>query len=160
MGCLQCGGECKNKFCSRSCAAKVNNRGVRRHGKTPAFKDCQVCGKQTCNPRFCSRKCAASVKTQQAFEKIRNGDYDLAWSGNAVLREFLITERGYKCQGCDNTEWRGQPIPLSVHHEDGDASNNDPNNIFLICLNCHGITPNYGRKNKKSARKHRYASVV
>ena len=78
-----------------------------------------------------------------------------AWSGNHILREFLIEERGKECEMCHNKEWLEQDIPLSVHHIDGDASNNIPKNIQLLCLNCHGLTNNFGRKNKNGTRSYR-----
>jgi len=159
MKCLNCGEECKVKFCSRSCAVTVNNRGKRRHGQEPP--PCLVCGKKTKQgySKYCSRKCQGVASRRAVFEKIRRGEYNLAWSGNNVLREFLLHERGAICEGCGRTTWMGRPIPLSVHHEDGDATNNDPKNIFLLCLNCHGITDNYGRKNMKSTRQYRYTPL-
>jgi len=56
--CKTCGTDTKNpKFCSRSCSAKHNNKGVRRHGKDP--KSCIVCGALTRNLKFCSRSCSS-----------------------------------------------------------------------------------------------------
>lgn len=61
MTCLQCGtkltGKSQKKFCSSSCAASYNNRGVRRNGQRPT--DCAVCGKPTSRHRriYCSREC-------------------------------------------------------------------------------------------------------
>lgn len=57
--CLNCDQETVNKkFCSRSCSASYNNKGVRRHGKPP--NDCLECGKKTSssNEKYCSIKCA------------------------------------------------------------------------------------------------------
>lgn len=58
--CLFCSKEIptKRKFCSQSCAAKHNNKGVRRHGM-PAG-NCLVCGEQTSGSRtkFCSNYCS------------------------------------------------------------------------------------------------------
>jgi hypothetical protein len=156
--CKNCGKDIsdkpRNRFCSHSCAAATNNKGVRRHGKE--MNSCEGCGKDTRNCRFCSHDCRAKNQRKEAFERIRNGDYDSTWSGNQTLRAFLFEDRGYKCGCCGLTEWMGKPIPLSVHHKDGDAANNAPTNIDLLCFNCHGLTPNYGRKNKNGRRKHRY----
>ena len=56
--CIACNKETtNNKFCSRSCAAKLNNLGVRRHGN-PKQK-CLVCDKKTssCKRKYCSIAC-------------------------------------------------------------------------------------------------------
>lgn len=61
MKCLECQVELtkngQKKFCSKSCAAKTNNRGRRRHGK-PA-SNCLVCGNKTASARrkYCSSTC-------------------------------------------------------------------------------------------------------
>jgi 5-methylcytosine-specific restriction endonuclease McrA len=44
----------------------------------------------------------------------------------------------YRCSGCPNEgEWRGAPLVLQVHHKDGDFRNNRPENLTLLCPNCH-----------------------
>lgn len=54
------------------------------------------------------------------------------------------------CDCCNNSLWLGQDIPLEIHHEDGDSSNNELVNLRLLCPNCHALTDNYrGRKNIK-----------
>ncbi|TFG24210.1 MAG: hypothetical protein EU529_04875 [Promethearchaeota archaeon] len=38
--------------------------------------------------------------------------------------------------------------PLDIHHIDGNRQNNRPENLELLCPNCHALTPNYkGSKN-------------
>lgn len=72
-------------------------------------------------------------------------------SSSKLLKKILkegIRER--KCECCGGTEWNGNPIPLELHHKDGNTSNNDLSNLELLCLNCHYFTDNYkGKKNKK-----------
>lgn len=52
----------RNKFCSKSCSAKFNNKGVRRHGQGPGL--CKVCNKpnKDSNRLFCSKECTAVYK--------------------------------------------------------------------------------------------------
>ena len=33
--------------------------------------------------------------------------------------------------------------PLEVHHIDGDYTNNDEDNLELLCPNCHSLTNTY-----------------
>lgn len=65
------------------------------------------------------------------------------------FRKSLIKLRGQKCECCNNTTWLNQPINLEIHHKDGDKSNNQLENLQLLCPNCHSYTDNYGSKNKK-----------
>jgi hypothetical protein len=55
----------------------------------------------------------------------------------------------FVCETCGNSEWLGHPIPLELHHIDGDHTNNTINNLVLICPNCHTFTPNYRGKGIK-----------
>lgn len=70
------------------------------------------------------------------------------------LRKKLLKEglRQYACERCGNTEWQGVPIPLEVHHLDGDKRNNKINNLQLLCPNCHALTDTYRGRN---VRKHK-----
>lgn len=57
----------------------------------------------------------------------------------------------HKCECCENTEWRGLPTPIELHHIDG-TKDNRLDNLQLLCPNCHAQTHNYKSKNKKLPR--------
>jgi hypothetical protein len=58
--CIHCGTDTKNaKFCSQSCSAKHNNKGVRRHGKDT--HPCAYCGNPT-RRKYCSIRCGAEAR--------------------------------------------------------------------------------------------------
>ena len=65
------------------------------------------------------------------------------------FRIALINLRGHQCEKCKLSEWLNKPINLELHHYDGDKSNNNLDNLQLLCPNCHSYTDNYGSKNKK-----------
>lgn len=44
------------------------------------------------------------------------------------------------------SEWMGKPIPLELHHKDGNHYNNDLSNLEILCPNCHAQTDNYSRR--------------
>lgn len=46
-----------------------------------------------------------------------------------------------KCEGCDLTEWLGQPAPLELDHIDGNHFNNAFENLQILCPNCHALKP-------------------
>lgn len=67
------------------------------------------------------------------------------------IKERLIVDRGHECEECLNTSWLGNLITLELHHIDGIRSNNNENNLKLLCPNCHSCTKNWrGRKRKSS----------
>lgn len=74
------------------------------------------------------------------------------WSdfkNNEHIKKHLIKDRGRICESCSNTEWMKNPIPLEIHHIDGDRTNNDYDNLQLVCPNCHSLTSNYRGRNVK-----------
>ena len=64
--CINCGNEITSKsakvFCSRSCSASYNNKGVRRHGKDPG--NCKYCRekKSSASRKYCSSRCAGDAR--------------------------------------------------------------------------------------------------
>lgn len=70
----------------------------------------------------------------------------------SYLFKFGIKER--VCERCGRVEWEGEPIPLQVHHIDGDRTNNSIENLQILCPNCHALTDNYCGKNvtKRTAK--------
>jgi len=67
------------------------------------------------------------------------------------IRRVLLNERGNKCEMCGITEWLNKPIKIDMHHIDGNRSNNECDNLQLLCPNCHSCTFNF--RSHKSDRK-------
>ena len=63
-------------------------------------------------------------------------------SGGRLLKA-LLKIRPKQCEICKNTEWLKQPIKLQVHHIDGDNTNNNLENLQLLCPNCHSYTDSW-----------------
>jgi hypothetical protein len=84
------------------------------------------------------------------LELIFNGNYSTYQSHK--LKKRLLKE-GYKlhqCENCGLSQWFGNPIPLELHHVDGNRLNNALTNLSLLCPNCHALTENYRAKNIKN----------
>ena len=81
------------------------------------------------------------------LSEILNGEYP-QYQANK-LRVRLIKEgiKEHKCERCTLNEWLGKPIPLELHHKDGDKYNNKLKNLQILCPNCHSQTDNYCGKN-------------
>ena len=78
---------------------------------------------------------------------INNSNYNSYKLKNRLLRDGY---KEYICEKCKRTEWEGEPIPLELHHINGDNRDNRIENLQLLCPNCHAQTDNY-RGRKKSA---------
>lgn len=67
------------------------------------------------------------------------------------LRKRLIKEGYFKscCSKCNLDKWMDLPIPLELHHIDGNHQNNQLDNLTLLCPNCHSQTENHRGKNKR-----------
>ena len=67
------------------------------------------------------------------------------------LKKRLIAEGIKKpmCESCRESEWLEQPIPLELHHINGNNSDNRLENLRLLCPNCHALTDSYRGKNKR-----------
>lgn len=65
------------------------------------------------------------------------------------VRIKLLKEgyKEHKCECCGLTTWLDKPIPLELHHKDGDRYNNVLENFELLCPNCHAFTDSYRGKN-------------
>jgi len=66
------------------------------------------------------------------------------------LKRRLLQDKFFepKCYNCNKELWLDQPIPLELHHIDGDNTNNNLSNLTILCPNCHALTDNYRGKNK------------
>jgi transposase-like protein len=61
------------------------------------------------------------------------------------LQEAGLKEN--RCETCGISKWRGAPLSMSLHHVNGDGSDNRIDNLQMLCPNCHAQTPNYGGRN-------------
>lgn len=114
------------------------------------------------------RKMGIEYKGQQA----RKGQYKGGRRFNSI-EEYIASARCIKsyelkqklfyfgikearCEICHLEHWNGKPIPLELHHVDGDHYNNDLTNLQILCPNCHAQQSNNSGKAAGSYTK-RYA---
>lgn len=123
--------------------------------------NCLQCGKEINKGKFCSNKCSTEYRKNIILQKWLKNEYII--NGNCPLtktiKEFLLKRNNYKCEECGFEGYNrktGNTI-LQFHHKDGDSSNNSPENIQVLCPNCHAMTENYMALNKgHSARDKRF----
>lgn len=102
-----------------------------------------------------SRSRNSKNNRKEWLEKVLSNELQ-AWQGGFSKLKWALIEFGYKeykCDCCGLSEWYGQPIPLEVHHVDGDSHNNDINNIKFLCRICHTKTPDYSWKSYNKRRR-------
>lgn len=76
-------------------------------------------------------------------------------AGNRIIKSSTLKEKLFreglkikKCERCGRVTWMGEPIPLELHHKNGNHNDNSMTNLEILCPNCHAFTENYrGRKN-------------
>jgi 5-methylcytosine-specific restriction endonuclease McrA len=151
--CVTCNKDTSNpKFCSRSCAAKTNNKvyqkiRLRRYRE----ENCLYCGTSLHGKRvekFCNKKCEVKYNYIKYEKKFELG----LLLYPQTIKKILLKRFGNICKKCKKTTWNNLLIPLDLNHIDGNSNNNIPSNLELICPNCHAQTPNYKIKNKGNGR--------
>lgn len=80
-----------------------------------------------------------------------------------TLKKRLIASgiKEWRCERCQQTEWMGKPIPLELHHKNGNSNDHVLANLEILCPNCHAMTDNYrGKRNARPGGKKRKKKVV
>lgn len=167
--CLECGeafeyeATPKQKFCGHSCSAASSNRARAKHKE---FKYCIQCGESKVNNRvakFCSSTCSGAYQTQKVINDwIDNPSSATTSQGlKSAIKKYLIQQANYACSECgwDTINPTTGRCPLEVDHIDGDAYNNIPDNLRVICPNCHSLTSTYRALNRNSSRTYRKNQV-
>ena len=80
---------------------------------------------------------------------VKNSSYKTSFLKKRLLKEGI---KEHRCEKCGNTEWLGKPIPLELHHINGDNTDNRLENLQMLCPNCHSLTDNYCSKNRTNKR--------
>lgn len=116
---------------------------LQQHTRNDPEKYCEYCGKPMYRTRFLSgrledysaflrRKYCDRMCMRKAFVKKGDPCQDYS-SAHHSAREikYLIEGSEKICEICGSTK------NIDVHHKDGNFSNNDPENLMLLCRSCH-----------------------
>ena len=204
-------------YCSRSCAAKVNNLGRNRHkGKKSkvVFEDracanpecvevftCQVwkrklycsvdcynsyrknsknastyvrvynrdkpcsrCGKGITKYATHCRECVKQINAENRVNSWLNGEWDGAAGTRSLsktIRKYLLEQANYQCQTCgfDTPHPLDGSTILEIDHINGDGEDHRPENLRVLCPNCHALTSTYRARNWGNGRNVYYQRV-
>lgn len=72
------------------------------------------------------------------------------WTG--TIRKYLIDKHGHKCWICNVSKWKNidgdmVDVPLVMDHINGNKTNNNLDNLRIICRNCDGLLPTFCSRN-------------
>lgn len=168
--CQHCGKEAERIYCSLSCSNKSRTaKNETNYNLNP--KRCQHCNgpiayKARFESVYCSRSCAVSVNNKVPKRKKKVKAVRPDWlstaleafqAGNLVhrrsIRKCLIHLVGNQCFQCNQSAiWNNNPLTLVVDHIDGNAGNNVPSNLRLLCPNCNSQTPTFCGRNFGNGR--------
>ena len=146
-----------HKFCSNSCSATFNNK-----KKIKKIKYCIQCNSILNNSnKYCNNTCLIKHKHTKIINQWLNNEITGNVEGGSYcllkcIREYLLNTNNYTCSECPENRinpYSGKSI-LTIDHIDGDASNNRPDNLKVLCPSCHAMTSTYGTIDGRiSARK-------
>ena len=153
-------------FCDRECMNNASRSGIIRTGPTAVNPRCAGCNKPTPDRSGYCRSCQSKTTIQEWLSG--NNDVTLVYSRSTGLptdtrsfvKKYLVETRGDKCEDCGFSgvnRKTGNSI-IQMDHIDGNCFDNTPENLKLLCPNCHAMTETYGSLNKGSGRAHRRKS--
>lgn len=132
------------------------------HSKQKKEKYCLNCGQALKKQeKFCNTKCQIDFQNKLYLEDWKKGN-NSGLKGNGanikisdIVRNYLLEKANYKCEKCGWGEINPitNKIPLEIHHLDGDKTNNQEENLQILCPNCHSLTGNYKFLNSKKYKK-------
>ncbi|WP_371616062.1 HNH endonuclease signature motif containing protein [Streptomyces sp. NBC_00454] len=94
--------------------------------------------------RYHARRTPESLLVEQAPEGVRRVP------GERLKRAMTALGAEERCAQCGTEPvWLGEPLPLEVDHINGDWRDNRPENLQLLCPNCHSTTDTYRGRGKR-----------
>lgn len=103
--------------------------------------------------KFCSLKCQQAFNFEARSRLLESGGYFVI-QPKRFLRRYLTRRFGERCSRCGWAERHAvtKRVPIEVEHIDGDWRNNRPENLTLLCPNCHALTPTFRGLNRGRGR--------
>ena len=140
-------------FCSRKCANSRTWTDEAKQAKSIALKkyiathpEWTQQSKDGIADRVAKQKETVRAKR---ITKFNNG----AIVSREAIKKLLINTHGEQCSICNmSAVWQGQFLSLQVDHINGVNNDNRPENLRLVCPNCHSQTETFaGKKHRKKA---------
>lgn len=127
------------KFCSLNCSSKFSSR---KRSPKPNVR-CAFCGKMFYKSPskqrsksglfFCCREHKDAAQKIGGCSEIMPSHY------GEVTKDYRKIALGLKPMKCERCGYDKHPAGIVVHHKDRDRTNNDINNLEVLCCICHSI---------------------
>lgn len=136
--------------CSRSVAEVVRRLGISPVGGNQAHIGRRIAELRIDTSHFTAappRRTKIALRHRLALGSPSDGRI----GGGRLRKELLRQGRPERCAMCDTgAEWNGKSLRLEVDHLSGEWWDNRPENLRLLCPNCHAVTDTYrGRKPRR-----------
>lgn len=125
---------------------------------------CLMCGDlcKSTKTRFCSQRCYSDHRAHQYVTEWKEGKQAGCKPGDEevlsnYIRNYLIEQSGDKCSLCGWNKVNPSlgHCPLQVDHIDGNSRNHRPENLRVVCPNCHSLSPHHMILNRGRGRRNR-----
>jgi 5-methylcytosine-specific restriction endonuclease McrA len=128
--------------------------------QVPPVRGCCTCGTIITHASIYCKSCSATISAQRkADDKIKlwlSGK----WRGGSdrrlsdTVRRYMISCANNSCSKCGFSTTHpvdGASI-LEINHIDGNGLNHSPDNLEVLCPNCHALTDSYRGRNIGNGR--------
>lgn len=129
-------------------------------------RNCLSCGRECSRPEkfYCGMQCHRDYEYKEYIQRWLSGvESGMNTDGTCKnsIRRWLFERAGAVCEQC---KWGTlnkytNTLPLHIHHKDGNSDNNLPENLILLCPNCHSLEA-IPRNRDTVRKKYHRASVV
>jgi hypothetical protein len=121
------------------------------------------CNREVPRPtyKFFSNQCQQNFEYQEFIARWKDGkESGIQGKLGAIskhIKRYLRAKFDNKCKECGWSQQHPltQIVPVEVDHINGNATDNQEENLRLLCPNCHSLTPNYRALNRGRGRPNR-----
>jgi len=133
------------------------NKEINEKRKKSKKRLCLYCGKKINSFKYCNNTCKSNYIKKVKIEKWLNGELSGTKKDGyeKFVKDYLLEKFDNKYSLCGWGEMNPytKTIPLEIDHINGDAFNSRPENVTLLCPNCHSLTKTYRGANRGNGRR-------
>ncbi len=153
-----CQSGCGNAVFSRSSTWKYCSIACRNTDHKKPRGTCVGCHAPLPRPNqhYCSIPCQHEFQYRKKVQLLEAGNYRTT-NFRSFVRTYLVERLGEQCTRCGWQERNPKTgrVPIEVEHIDGNFENNLPENLTLLCPNCHSLTETFRGLNRGRGRPYR-----